>query len=154
HGLAAILAKHKLALEQVDELVLVLVPVALRRRRAGLEPRQVDAELIEPDRIAEPLALASEHGLAERLRIARGGVDLELVDVDLRHDGHTRSMIVAVPMPTPMHSVTSAVEALRRSSSSIAVPRIMAPVAPSGWPIAMAPPLTLTLAGSRSNACR
>ncbi len=32
----------------------------------------------------------------------------------------------------------------RRSSSSTAVPRIIAPVAPSGWPIAMAPPLTLT----------
>ncbi|SHX20023.1 Uncharacterised protein [Mycobacteroides abscessus subsp. abscessus] len=32
----------------------------------------------------------------------------------------------------------------RRSNSSTMVPVIMAPVAPSGWPIAMAPPLTLS----------
>src|SRR5690242_1993675 len=102
HGLAAVLHQHQLAFEHVDELVLVLVPVALRRRRAGLEPREVDAELVEPDGIAETLALAPEHGLAERLRVARVGVDLELVDVDLRHRRHTLSTIVAVPMPTPM----------------------------------------------------
>ena len=41
-------------------------------------------------------------------------------------------MIVAVPMPPPMHSVTSAVDLLVRSSSSSTVPSIMAPVAPSG----------------------
>src|SRR5271169_5845061 len=63
-------------------------------------------------------------------------------------------MMVAVPMPAPIHSVTSPVERLRRSNSSTSVPRIMAPVAPSGWPKAMAPPLGLTLAASRSNACR
>ena len=56
-------------------------------------------------------------------------------------------MIVAVPMPPPMQSVMSAVLLPVRSSSSSAVPRIMAPVAPSGWPIAIAPPLTLTLFG-------
>jgi hypothetical protein len=44
----------------------------------------------------------------------------------------TRSMIVAVPMPPPMHSVISAVPLPVRSSSSSAVPRIIAPVAPSG----------------------
>src|SRR5262249_14534823 len=64
HGLAAVLAQHHLALEHVDELVLVLVPVALRRGGARLEPREVHAELVEPDGIAEPLALAPEHGLA------------------------------------------------------------------------------------------
>ena len=47
----------------------------------------------------------------------------------------------------------SAVERSRRSSSSSAVPRIIAPVAPSGWPMAIAPPFTLTLFGSSSNAC-
>ena len=52
-------------------------------------------------------------------------------------------MIVAVPMPPPMHSVTSAVDLLVRSSSSSTVPKIIAPVAPSGWPSAIAPPLTL-----------
>ena len=45
---------------------------------------------------------------------------------------HTRSMIVVVPIPAPTHRVTSAVARLRRSSSSSTVPRIIAPVAPSG----------------------
>src|SRR5271154_2781938 len=53
-------------------------------------------------------------------------------------------MMVATPMPPPMHSVMSARRALRRSSSSTMVPAIIAPVAPSGCPIAMAPPLTLS----------
>ena len=44
----------------------------------------------------------------------------------------TRSMIVAVPMPPPMQRVMSAVLLPVRSSSSSAVPRIIAPVAPSG----------------------
>src|SRR6185437_4188941 len=151
---AAVLREHDLALEHVDELVLVPVPMALRRRGAGLEPAQVHAVLVEAHRVAEPPALAPDDVAAEFLGIAAGGVDRKLVDVDLRHGCHTRSMIVAVPMPTPMQSVISAVERLRRSSSSSAVPRIMAPVAPSGWPIAMAPPLTLTLSASRLNACR
>ena len=51
-------------------------------------------------------------------------------------------MMVAMPMPAPTHSVARPVARLRRSSSSSSVPRIMAPVAPSGWPIAIAPPLT------------
>src|SRR5258708_26265631 len=44
---------------------------------------------------------------------------------------YTRSMIVAVPMPPPLHSVISAVDLLVRSSSSCTVPAILAPVAPS-----------------------
>lgn len=52
---------------------------------------------------------------------------------------YTRSMIVAVPMPAPMQSVTSAVALPVRSSSSSAVPSSIAPVAPSGCPIAIDP---------------
>ncbi|MCY1448266.1 hypothetical protein D9M71_649230 [compost metagenome] len=43
----------------------------------------------------------------------------------------------------PTHKVTSAVPAPLRSNSSSAVLTSMAPVAPSGWPRAIAPPLTL-----------
>ncbi len=64
------------------------------------------------------------------------GVDLEtkVGEVHGRSPsrGQTRSMIVAVPMPPPMQRVTSAVLLPVRSSSSSAVPRIIAPVAPSG----------------------
>jgi hypothetical protein len=56
---------------------------------------------------------------------------------------YTRSMTVAGPMPPPTHRLTSAVARLLRSSSSSTVPRIIAPVAPSGCPSAIAPPLTL-----------
>ena len=65
---------------------------------------------------------------------------------------HTRSMIVAVPMPPPVHMVTSPVVRSRRSSSSSTVPMSIAPVAPIGWPRAMAPPLTLTRSGSRPSS--
>src|SRR3954454_5308446 len=65
--------------------------------------------------------------------------------------GHqTRSTTVAMPMPPPMHSVARPERLLVRSSSSISVPRIIPPVAPSGWPIAIAPPLTLTRSRSMS----
>ena len=46
--LAVVLDQRQLAFEHVDELVLVLVPVAQRRGRAGLQRRQVDAELVSP----------------------------------------------------------------------------------------------------------
>ena len=80
-----------------------------------------------------------------------GGIAKILAQRQDEHEGRaavehqTRSMMVAVPMPAPMQSVTSAVFRSRRSSSSSTVPKIIAPVAPSGWPIAMAPPLTLIL---------
>ena len=41
-------------------------------------------------------------------------------------------MPAPVPMPAPMHKVTRAVDLPRRSNSSRTVPRIIAPVAPSG----------------------
>ena len=48
-------------------------------------------------------------------------------------------------MPPPAHMVMSATCSSRRSSSSSAVPTSSEPVAPIGWPSAMAPPLTLIL---------
>ena len=63
HGLAAVLAQHDFAGEHVDELVLGGMPVALRRGGARLQRGEVDAELIEPGGVAEPLAHASEHDL-------------------------------------------------------------------------------------------
>src|SRR6478735_761844 len=84
------------------------------------------------------------------------GLEAEIGEVHrfspLRAD-QTRSMMVATPMPAATQSVTSAVCLFVRSSSSSTVPRIIAPVAPSGWPIAMAPPLTLRMASSMSKAC-
>jgi len=57
---------------------------------------------------------------------------------------YTRSMIVAAPMPEPMHNVARPVSRSERSISSNNVPRIIAPVAPNGWPMAIEPPFTFT----------
>jgi cholest-4-en-3-one 26-monooxygenase len=57
-------------------------------------------------------------------------------------------MMVAVDMAPPAHMVISAVLASRRSSSCKAVVSSRAPVLPTGCPMAIAPPLTLTRSGS------
>jgi len=49
-----------------------------------------------------------------------------------------------MPIPPPTQSDINAVSLSLRSSSSSAVPSNMAPVAPSGCPMAIAPPLTFT----------
>src|SRR3954466_6480352 len=53
-------------------------------------------------------------------------------------------MIVPVPRPPPQHMVTRPVSASVRSISCSSVLSRRAPVEPSGWPRAIAPPLTLT----------
>ena len=52
---------------------------------------------------------------------------------------------MAVPIPAPTHNVISPVERSLLSNSSKSVPISIAPVAPNGCPIAIAPPFTLTL---------
>ena len=49
-----------------------------------------------------------------------------------------------VPRPPPQHIVTSPISLSERSSSCSSVVISRAPVEPSGWPSAIAPPLTLT----------
>src|SRR6185369_8806491 len=64
-------------------------------------------------------------------------------------DGHsTASRMVAMPWPPPMHWVDSANCLPSRFSNEAALPVMRAPVAPKGWPMAMAPPSRLTLAMS------
>src|SRR5580704_2222962 len=52
-----------------------------------------------------------------------------------------RSNIPAAPMPPPMHMVTMPYRAFLRCKSRISVAVSFAPVQPSGWPSAIAPPL-------------
>src|SRR6478735_5093847 len=54
-------------------------------------------------------------------------------------------MHIAMPMPPPMHSVARPFLASRFCISCSSVTSTRAPDAPTGWPIAIAPPLTLTL---------
>ena len=61
HGLAVLLDQHHLAFEQIDKFVFLFVPVAQCRGGAGLERRQVDAELIEAGGDAEPLTRTADN---------------------------------------------------------------------------------------------
>jgi hypothetical protein len=67
---------------------------------------------------------------------------------DLARHAQTRSSASAIPCPPPMHMVTIARRAPARSISAMALTTRMAPVAPTGWPSAMAPPFGFTRAGS------
>ena len=58
-----------------------------------------------------------------------------------------RSTASATPMPPPMHSAARPFFASRRCISCSSVTRMRQPDAPIGWPMAIAPPLTLTFAG-------
>ena len=59
-----------------------------------------------------------------------------------------RSMMVPVDSAPPAHMVISAVLLSVRSSSCSAVVISRLPVQPTGWPSAIAPPLTLTVSMS------
>src|SRR5579862_3873597 len=85
HGLAAVLGQDDFALQHVDELVFLLVPMPQRRRRTRLERGEIDAELVETCGVAETLALATLYDAIERRRISRACVDGKTGDIDLRH---------------------------------------------------------------------
>ena len=54
-----------------------------------------------------------------------------------------------MPMPPPMHKVARPFLASRLIISCKSVTNTRVPEAPIGWPIAIAPPLTLTLSVSQ-----
>src|SRR5690554_383330 len=65
------------------------------------------------------------------------------------HVQHQRSTARATPMPPPIHSVARPFLASRRVISCSRLTRMRQPEAPIGWPRAMAPPFTFTLAVSQ-----
>src|SRR5262249_58624625 len=69
HLLSRVGDQRDLALEDVDELVLVRVPVAERRARAGLEPGQVDPEVGEAEQGADRALAAGPEAGAGRFRV-------------------------------------------------------------------------------------
>src|SRR5262249_18263425 len=61
---------------------------------------------------------------------------------------HGASKVAAMPWPTPMHMVARPFLSPRARIAWSSVATRRAPLMPSGWPSAIAPPLTLTLFGS------
>src|SRR5262245_21579037 len=79
------LAQDHFAFEHVNELVLLLMPVALRRGGSRLQGAEVDAELGQAGCSTEPLARAPLHRLVERRRIIGRLVERQLVDIEFWH---------------------------------------------------------------------
>ena len=62
--------KHELALNHVNELVLLGMRVSRRRLTIGQNPNEVDAVILEPRMISEAPGIALALSLPERLGIA------------------------------------------------------------------------------------
>src|SRR5690606_16265661 len=69
------------------------------------------------------------------------------ISEDRRFSHQSASTHMATPMPPPMHRVARPFFAPRRCISNTSVLKTRAPEAPIGCPMAMAPPLTLTMSG-------
>src|SRR6516165_12792543 len=72
-------------LEHINELVFGLVPVAQRGGGGGLEAREIDPELGEPDDVAERGLLSALGNGAPRLGIDASGTHRRLGNVYFRH---------------------------------------------------------------------
>src|SRR5215475_8922840 len=86
--------KHQLALNHVNELVLLRMRVPRRRLTIGQNPNKVDAVIFEPRMIAEAPGIALALSLPERLRIA-GCVALRQIGWPeyLRSSCHSRLLV-------------------------------------------------------------
>src|SRR5919197_2135510 len=121
--------------------------VELREQLRGLggEARRLDERLVlDPlPELCRPVVGVDEL----RLVPAEPQPELE-VALGVRH----RSKSAAWPWPTPTHRVASPYRPPRRRSSCRSDTTRRAPLIPSGWPIAIAPPFTFTRSGSRPSS--
>src|SRR5688572_25614212 len=77
--------QHELSLQNPDEFVLRGVPVALARPTPRWKPQEIDTELTQPGRLAEPPSLSIPARLIERRRIAAAFANGHFGDLDFRH---------------------------------------------------------------------
>src|SRR5262245_58595500 len=95
------------------------------------------------DRISQASHSAGNDRYAHRFSPFQAGFNW--AGLTSRVNADQRSTVRAMPMPPPMHSVARPRPASRFVISCSSVTRMRAPDAPIGWPIAIAPPLTLTM---------
>ena len=67
---------------------------------------------------------------------------------------YSRTIKLAIPIPVPIHILTTPVLSPLRPNSANIVPTILPPVAPNGCPSAIAPPFTLILSSKISSRPR
>jgi hypothetical protein len=77
--------ERQFAFEHVDEFVFVRMPMALARPVARRQPHEIDPEIGEAARIAQPLPHTFGTGRVELRRIARAFAYRYGGDVDLGH---------------------------------------------------------------------
>ena len=85
HRLALLLDQHGLAVEDDDELVDALVPVALAGNTAGLEHDVADPNVAKATRWTEPAKIAPAHLRSHRLGIGGPVGLLDRLEVELGH---------------------------------------------------------------------
>jgi hypothetical protein len=83
HGLALVGQQHDLAGQDVDELVLVAVVVALAGSGAGLKVQLVHSELREPGGGSQAHALAAPAGRVKRRRVGGAEAGRGFLEIDL-----------------------------------------------------------------------
>src|SRR5688572_30037551 len=85
HRLAAVFDERDFAFENVNELVLMAVPVALARPTARRQGHQIHAEIAKPARVAQTPPRARGTRRIERRRITGTLTFWYGGDVDFRH---------------------------------------------------------------------
>src|SRR5690606_9462843 len=103
------------------------------------------AHVVQPD-----LGPRGRGDLRDAVAHRTGTHDRDGIDAS-RGAAHGDSHSVAMPWPTPMHIDARPRLAPRRFISWSSVTTIRAPEQPTGWPSAIAPPLTLTMEESSSS---
>src|ERR1700687_4864828 len=83
--LSFIIDQYQLALNHINKLVFLLVPMSRRRCCAGPQPHEVDAELRQTRHLTERLPFPAIDDSGERFRIRRSAAHRQRAQVDLRH---------------------------------------------------------------------
>src|SRR3954471_23520902 len=120
------------------------------RARVEEEAIRIRREVVRRHRLDHPIAGADEHTAAfcgcgpASVRDHRGDRRLRQL--------HTASTAIAIPIPPPMHSAATPYRFRRAFNAYSSVVSTRAPLAPIGWPSAIAPPLTLIFSGPISSS--
>src|SRR5260370_26115494 len=141
HRLALVGHQRHFAFEDIDELVLALVPVALRRPGGGRQLEQVDAELREPEGVAQSAAAALPAGHVVRRWIVRADAHLDVVGVQGGPGGrHGHSTAHFGGRFSAKARNPSAASGLRRASANMSAAKsstVASGSVPAFWTIAL-----------------
>src|SRR5438093_1090142 len=109
--------------------------------RIDEESMRIGCEVARPDGLDDSIAGANEDATAfggrRRTRMRHDRVLRPSAD---GHRHYGTSTTIAIPMPPPMHNAATPRRSFRARSAYSRVVSTRAPLAPIGWPSAIAPP--------------